>query len=221
VSFNRVFADARNEILLLNILRAEYNDPQQFSTISSVTGNMRPQMSVTGTLDNLIIGATKVFNPSGQFALRNPSVTIGPLETKEFRAGMMKPVTAQFVDDLLGQGWSRPVVLHLVLSAVICKTHAAAELVKRAAISGMIRRTPSAPATDESIVYFNNGAFPGGVESADAQKVLNFVRHVEWDLPTGRARPQGRTRRYGCRRQRGNITTSIQIRGFINGHNRE
>lgn len=120
VGYNRVFADARNEVLLLNILRARDGEPQQFSTISTVTGNMRPEMKLAAELDNLIAGATKIFKPSAEYGLRNPSVTIAPLETKEFRRGMVKPVEINLIDQLLNAGWPQPVVLHLALAGVRC-----------------------------------------------------------------------------------------------------
>lgn len=118
VSYNRAFDDARNQILLLNILRARDGYPQQFSTISTVTGPMRPEVGLTGGLDNLLLGAAKVFNPAGSFGFRNPGVTITPLETKEFRKGMMSPVTAEFVNHLLAQGWTPAVVENLTTSGL-------------------------------------------------------------------------------------------------------
>lgn len=120
VSFNRVFADARNEILLLNILRASDGAPQQFSTASNVTGAMRPQFNVTGELANLAESFRDVFKPSGSVGFRNPQVTITPLETKEFREGMMKPIELGVVDQLLKSGWDPRVVLNLVISTPIC-----------------------------------------------------------------------------------------------------
>ena len=120
VGFNRVFADARNEVLLLNILRAKDGEPLQFSTISTVSGNMRPDMKVTGGLDNLFIGAAKVFNPAGEFGFRNPTITIAPLETKEFRQGMMKPVKIEFIEELINEGWDPKTVFHLVVAGIKC-----------------------------------------------------------------------------------------------------
>jgi hypothetical protein len=121
VGFNRVFADARNEVLLLNILRARDGEPLQFSTVSTVSGAMRPEMKLTGGLDNLILGAANVFNPAGEFGFRNPSITIAPLETKEFRQGMAKPVSIEFVDELLAEGWDSATVLHLVVDKFDCE----------------------------------------------------------------------------------------------------
>jgi hypothetical protein len=120
VAYNKTFTDARNEILLLNIMRASEREPQQFSTISSVTGGMRADMKLSGELDNILLGASKVFKPSGEFSFRNPAVTITPLETKEFREGMAKPLEPSFVDRLLAEGWDTSVVLHLVIGGIQC-----------------------------------------------------------------------------------------------------
>jgi hypothetical protein len=120
VTFNNVFSDARNEILLLNILRARDGEPLQFSTVSNVNGNMRAQIGLAGGLDNLLLGAAETFNPSGTVTLRNPTVTIAPLETKEFREGMIKPIDTSVVDQLLQAGWPRDVVLNLVIGGIQC-----------------------------------------------------------------------------------------------------
>jgi hypothetical protein len=120
VTFNKVFSDARNEILLLNILRARDGEPQQFSTVTNVSGNMRPTLSIEGALDNLSQGLAEVFKPKASGTLRNPTVTIGPLETKEFRAGMMTPVGADLVENLLNAGWRPDVVLNLVMARKPC-----------------------------------------------------------------------------------------------------
>jgi hypothetical protein len=120
VGFNQVFADARNEVLLRNILRARDGEPQQFSTVSSVNGGMRPTIGLGAELANLTEDFTKIFKSTGSYGFRNPAVTIAPLETKEFREGMLKPVNAELVGQLLTAGWPRPVVLHLVLAGPPC-----------------------------------------------------------------------------------------------------
>jgi len=117
VAYNRAFDQARNEILLLNILRARDAYPLQFSTISSVTGSMRADLKATPTLANIIGHAADAafsFGTGGEFGFRNPSVTISPLETKEFRKGMASPVDSDLVRSLLAQGWTPAVVEALV-----------------------------------------------------------------------------------------------------------
>ncbi len=120
VRYNSAFANARNEILLLNILRASAQEPLQFSTISTVTGPMRGNVTVGGAIDNVLLGTSKVFNPSSQFVFRNPEVTLTPLDSKEFRQGMGTPVTAAQIDQLLAEGWDRAAVLNLVIAGVEC-----------------------------------------------------------------------------------------------------
>lgn len=122
VAYNRAFDQARNEILLLNILRARDGYPQQFSTISTVTGSMRGDFKVGAAVENLIIDAANKVTNSGEFGFRNPSVTISPLETKEFRTGMMTPVKAEFVNELLAQGWTPDVVHNLAVAGTAALT---------------------------------------------------------------------------------------------------
>lgn len=120
VAYNRAFADARNELLLLNILRASVNEPLQFSTISGVSGPMRAALTGTTGLDNFLLGPADVLKLGGGLGFRNPSVNIAPLDTKEFRQGMMRPVSLQLVDELLAQGADQAALLHLVVGAVEC-----------------------------------------------------------------------------------------------------
>ena len=120
VRFNEVFAESRNEILLLNILRARHGEAQQFSTVSSVTGSMRPSIEGGATIANVAQDFAEVLSPTGKVTLRNPSVTIAPLETKEFREGMMKPVDAEFVQRLIEAGWNPSTVLNLVVQNSKC-----------------------------------------------------------------------------------------------------
>lgn len=120
VAYNKSFADARNELIVLNVLRASQYQLLQFSTISQVSGLMRAEMKAGAELDNLLLGAANIFKPSGELGLRNPSVTIQPLDGKEFRQGMLTPLSAQTVDELIRQGFDEDVVLNLVLEKVVC-----------------------------------------------------------------------------------------------------
>lgn len=120
VDYNRAFADARNEILLLNILRAEAHEPLQFSTVSSVTGEMHPRATFSTAFENIIFGGAEAINPSIELGALNPAVTIVPLDSKEFRQGMARPVSLELINHLLGQGFSRRAVLDLAIGGVVC-----------------------------------------------------------------------------------------------------
>lgn len=122
VRYNSAFSGARNEILLLNILRAKHREPLQFSTISTVTGSMRGTIGATAGLDWIFSGADKVrkFLPGASLGLRDPSVTLTPLDSKEFREGMMKAVEWSYYNELLEQGWDKSIVNELLRRTTIC-----------------------------------------------------------------------------------------------------
>ena len=119
VKYNSAFADARNEILLINILRARDQVPLEFSTISTVTGPMRANVDVTSAFEWIFHDNDKL-TPGGTLTFRNPAVTLTPLESKEFLQGMAKPLTAEAVDELQALGSDRAAVLNLAIAGVVC-----------------------------------------------------------------------------------------------------
>lgn len=121
VDYNKSFANARNKVLLLNILRAGVHEPLQFSTMSSVSGTVGNSGSIEIPFAGLIgpgklgIAPTLSINDG-----LNPTVTIIPLGQKEFTQGLLRPVSAETVDLFLGQGWDRELILPLVVGGVAC-----------------------------------------------------------------------------------------------------
>jgi hypothetical protein len=120
VEYNRAFADARNEIVLLNILRASADEPLQFSTISNVNGAVRNGTSITLPFTNIIFGGDESINPSLTLGDRNPGITITPLETEAFIKGITRPLSVSTIDNLVAQGWDRNLVLALAIGGVQC-----------------------------------------------------------------------------------------------------
>jgi hypothetical protein len=126
IDYNRSFAKARDEVLVLNVLRASERQPLQFSTISGVQGGIKSGATVTLPFTNLIGGPTAAtgggfaLSPSVEVTNRNPAVSIVPLGSKEFVQGISRPISILLVDHLLAQGWPREVVLALTIGGVVC-----------------------------------------------------------------------------------------------------
>ncbi|HEY0027506.1 MAG TPA: hypothetical protein VGC35_06520 [Allosphingosinicella sp.] len=120
VGYNRAFADARNEVLLLNVLRTWAREPMQFSTIASVNGGVRTGAEFSLPFTNIILGGEDSISPSLKVNPRNPAVTINPLGSKEFMQGMSRPASVDLIDSLVTQGWDRPTVLALTIGGVSC-----------------------------------------------------------------------------------------------------
>lgn len=119
VDYNRAFAAARNEVLLLNILRASVREPLQFSHISQVSGSVDTTTTVTLPF-GFAIGEDPTFEPEVSFETSNPDITIVPSETKEFVAGINRPIPIELVDNLTAQNVGRGALLSLVFGGFQC-----------------------------------------------------------------------------------------------------
>ena len=120
--YNRVFAKARNEQLLLNVLRAWRREPLMFSTMGTVSGGIRSTASLRIPFANIVLGpGDETINPELSLGGGlNPTVTFTPLGTKEFTQGILRPVTPETVDFLLGQGMHHSVVVPMLVGGVQC-----------------------------------------------------------------------------------------------------
>ena len=121
VDYNRIFAKARNEVLITNVLRASAREPLQFSAMGSVTGGVRNTGSVDLTIPSLIGKGATILSP--QFTVNegiNPTVSIVPLSNKEFTEGIMKPVTLDEINYFINQGWDQELILELVVGGIVC-----------------------------------------------------------------------------------------------------
>lgn len=120
VDYNRIFAKARNEVLITNILRASAREPLQFSAMGSVTGGVRNTGSLSLSVPSLIGGATILSPELTVNEGINPTVSIVPLSNKEFTEGIMKPVTLDEINYFINQGWDQELILELVVGGIVC-----------------------------------------------------------------------------------------------------
>ena len=119
VDYNRIFAKARNEVLVTNILRAAEREPLQFSTMGSVNGSVRNSGSLAFTIPSL----NGVTGLSPQVSVNegiNPAVSIVPLSDKEFTEGILRPVTLDEINYFINQGWDKEMILELVVGGIVC-----------------------------------------------------------------------------------------------------
>jgi hypothetical protein len=121
VDYNRTFASGRNQVLLLNILRAWAHEPTLFSNVTQVAGSVRTGTEITLPFANILEGGDQAeFGPSFKATTRNPAVTIVPLDTRDFVQGMNRPVGASAIDLLIASGLPRSTVLALAVGGVQC-----------------------------------------------------------------------------------------------------
>lgn len=123
IEYNEQTAAAKNSIVLLNILRAAYREPLQFTEISTVTGTASAQGSLSADIP-LLIGGTNALTP--QLLNLNPSATVsgGPnfsvanLSTQEFYRGLQSSIDTQVIDTYVASGVSLNLLLPLLISEI-------------------------------------------------------------------------------------------------------
>ncbi|NNC71327.1 MAG: hypothetical protein HKN78_00435, partial [Sphingomonadaceae bacterium] len=117
--YNRVIADTRNEMILLNIVRARFREPTHYSTLSQVTGNIALNAGagagLSGIIDDINAGANVSLGVRSA-----PTFQIVPLNTSEFAGGILRPIEPNVVAIFLGQGWNENRLAALLIENLKC-----------------------------------------------------------------------------------------------------
>ncbi len=117
--YNRVIADTRNEMILLNIVRARFREPTHYSTLSQVSGNMSirggANAGLSGIIDDIDASAGASLSVSS-----SPSFQLVPLNTNQFAGGILRPIEPNVVAIFLGQGWNEHQLAALLIESVTC-----------------------------------------------------------------------------------------------------
>lgn len=118
VDYNTAAEAARNEMLLLNVLRARDRRPMVFTGLSRITGSVRAEARV-GATATLSAGAPDVqaYSPSFGFT-DSPTFDVAVLDSQEFTRGVMTPVSTEVLEYFWDQGYNREVLLYLVVDRV-------------------------------------------------------------------------------------------------------
>lgn len=121
VGYNLQAEEIRNQTILLNIVRAAYRKPMQFSDFTTVTGLATasvtagvsvPFLTIPGSVAKEFLATTAGTMSGG------PNFTVSILNTKEFYSGILQPISLQTVTLYLGQGFPREMLLTLLLSEI-------------------------------------------------------------------------------------------------------
>lgn len=100
---------SEQELLLLNIIRMHYDQPPHFTIASSIAATFA--LSYTGSLTGSIGSSrsTTTTNTSaagltlGTTITENPTITITPMQGKDFAQRLLQPIDARFVNTILLQ----------------------------------------------------------------------------------------------------------------------
>ena len=128
IEYNEQTAASKSSIILLNILRAAYREPLQFTDVTTVTGTASVQGGLNATIP-LRIGGTAFSTP--QILELNPSASVsgGPnfsianLNTQEFYQGLQAPISPQVIANYAAAGVSLNVLLPLLISDITLEEH--------------------------------------------------------------------------------------------------
>jgi hypothetical protein len=121
VEYNLQAETIKNQNLLLNVVRAAYRKPLQFTDLSTITG----QLTLSGTAGFNIpfagpsnnLGRLSFFSPSVT-ASDSPSFTVAVLNTKEFYRGILTPLPMQTIAYYTKLGIPLSVLLTLAISDI-------------------------------------------------------------------------------------------------------
>jgi len=123
---NRSVNEARNEILLLNIARAEHNHPLTFFAVTSVSGSHGANTAVG--LPDVTFGPAQTV-AQGHYTFKNNSVSgnastniqVSPLESREFYQGLLQPIGPNAIQFFVGQGYPRQIIFLLTVESIRLK----------------------------------------------------------------------------------------------------
>jgi hypothetical protein len=136
VNFNLAVEKAQNEMLLLNVIRAQDRLPMYLTGMSTLTGNVQTTLSATAggtyarakgstvstasTAGNMVTDTlTHTYMPSAMASeSENPTYTLSVLDTQEFMRGFMSPLGKEIFAHYWNQGWPPEVLLYLLVERV-------------------------------------------------------------------------------------------------------
>lgn len=121
--YNRLIGDARNQMILLNIVRSRHREPTHYSALGTVTGSLsltgRVEANVSGTIEDEMDLIPVSVTPSVSMTSA-PTFTIIPLNSADFSRGILRPVSPSVIGNLLNQGWRTEPLAALFVENIRC-----------------------------------------------------------------------------------------------------
>jgi hypothetical protein len=128
VEYNVQAATVKNQTLLINVLRAAYRQPLQFTDLSTISGSVSVSGSAgfTFPFGGPREGASRIdnFNPSITVS-NSPTYTVAVLNTKEFYQGILTPIPMKTLSYYINIGFPKYPLLTLVISEIEYGPHSA------------------------------------------------------------------------------------------------
>lgn len=111
------------ELLLLNIARTRYHEPIHFTAVSNIAATF--DFRVNTGLMGLLAGTPSADSLSltlGSSAAENPTVTIIPIQGKEFTTRLLTPISEETIFFLAQQGINPAILFRLVSRGIILES---------------------------------------------------------------------------------------------------
>lgn len=135
VDYNRVVADTRNRMILLNVVRSAYREPTYYTAFTQIEGSLSMSGAVGLDGANLIgPGAASGSATVGGSFSTAPTFSIIPLNSDEFSKGMLAPIGPDTIRLFMSQGWRAKMLAPLVVQKVEC--------IYRGQVIGEVRNEP-------------------------------------------------------------------------------
>jgi hypothetical protein len=131
VADNLAVEKAQNEMLLLNVLRAQEHSPMYVTGISKITGSVKAEASLNPTVpfgsvtggDSLRETSTRTHYMTAATATYNwnPSFDVNVLDTSEFMRGFLAPVSGDTFAYYWNQDYPPELLFHLMVQKIQIK----------------------------------------------------------------------------------------------------
>lgn len=118
VNYNLAVENARNEMLLLNVLRARERRAMVFTGLTRISGSLRSEGRV-GLGAKLGQDMPNNADLAPSFGLSDaPSFDVAVLDSQEFTRGIMTPIAFPLIEYFWDQGYPREILLYLGVERV-------------------------------------------------------------------------------------------------------
>ncbi|MHC5212171.1 MAG: hypothetical protein ACYTG2_15745 [Planctomycetota bacterium] len=118
IDYNRAVAQARDEMLLLNVMRSRDRRPMVFTGLSRITGSLRSEQSFGADANVGPDASDQLGLDAGMRMTDAPSFDVAILDSQEFTRGIMTPLSPKVIEYYWDQGYNREVLLYLCVERI-------------------------------------------------------------------------------------------------------
>ena len=115
LAYNEATANDISKQLLLNIARAQHNEPIHFSGISNIAATLNFQANIGATPALTGLNGSALMPVFGVGAAENPTISIVPMQGAEFTKRLLTPMTEDQLSQLLRQNVEVDLLLRLAV----------------------------------------------------------------------------------------------------------